>query len=74
MADVPAKRSRSLTRFGTGPGLLGVGGVLFLVTRVIVWLPLGFVGSWINGFLWPVILLCVLAGGFLTWRGAQGSD
>lgn len=74
MADVPAKRSRPLSRFGTGPSLLGVGALLFVLTRIIVWLPLSFVGSWINGFIWPVLLICVLAGGFLTWRGMQGSD
>lgn len=50
-----------------GARLLGLGVVLFVVTRIVVWLPLGFVGSWINGFIWPVLLLCLVAGAGLMW-------
>lgn len=61
-------------RFGNGPALLVVGAVLFVLTRIIKWLPLGIVGSWVNGFLWPVVILCVLGGGFLTYRKSQKSQ
>ena len=54
-----------------GPKLIGLGVVLFVVTRIIVWLPLGFVGTWINGFLWPVILLSIVAGVGMTYLKAK---
>ncbi|MEM7095051.1 MAG: hypothetical protein AAF567_18780 [Actinomycetota bacterium] len=57
-----------------GPLLLATAVSLFLVTRVIVWLPLGFIGTFINGFLWPVILLAGGIGGFLTWRQLRRGD
>ena len=60
------KRRRGLSRLG--PQMLGLSAVLFVLTRIIIWLPLGFVGSFINGILWPFIVLGVLIGGFLTWR------
>jgi hypothetical protein len=58
---------------GTGPSLMALGALLFVVTRIIVWLPLGFLGSWINGVLWPVLLLCLIAGAGLTYRKAKRS-
>lgn len=55
------------SKVGTGPTLVGFGVVLFVVTRIIVWLPLGFVGTWINGVLWPVLILSILAGAGLIY-------
>jgi hypothetical protein len=68
MADLSSlsKRPGGMSRLG--PPMLGAAAALFVLTRIIVWLPLGFVGSFINGILWPFILLGVLVGGFLTWR------
>ena len=66
------KRRPGLSRLG--PPMLGVAAALFVLTRIIVWLPLGFVGSFINGILWPFIVLGVLIGGFLTWRRFAKSD
>lgn len=48
--------------------MLAVGLALFVLTRVINWLPLGLIDGVINAVIWPVILVCVLGGGFLTWR------
>jgi hypothetical protein len=50
-----------------GPKLFGFGAGLFVVTRIIKWLPLGILGSWINGLLWPVLVLSVIAGGALMY-------
>jgi hypothetical protein len=60
-------------RIGTGPTLMSLGALLFVVTRIIRWLPLGFVGSWINGLLWPVLILCLVAGAGLTYIKAKRS-
>ena len=62
-------------RLSLGTRLIGFGVVLFVVTRIVVWLPLGFVGSWINGILWPVLVLSILAGAgllYLKSRRSQG--
>lgn len=57
-----------------GPHLIGLGVVLFVVTRIVRWLPLGFVGTWINSLLWPVLILAVLAGaGMLFLRSKRSS-
>lgn len=71
--ELPNERTiRKMTkRYGVGPLLLVAAVALFVVTRIIVWLPLGFIGTFINGFLWPVLLLCLVAGAFLTWRRSQ---
>lgn len=69
-----AKGVTGLFRRAPGPALLVTAVVLFIVTRIIVWLPLSIVGSWINGFLWPVIVISALAGAFLTWRRMQRSS
>ena len=50
-----------------GPKLIGFGVALYVLTRVIIWLPLGLLGTWINGFLWPVLVLSVVAGAGLTY-------
>ncbi|MGZ0176696.1 MAG: hypothetical protein ACKVIQ_07465 [Acidimicrobiales bacterium] len=50
-----------------GPKLFGFGAGLFVVTRIIKWLPLGILGSWINGLLWPVLVLSIIAGGALMY-------
>ena len=60
-------------RPSTGTKLIGFGVVLFLVTRVVVWLPLGFVGSWINGVLWPVLIVSILAGAGLLYLKSRRS-
>ena len=57
-----------------GTKLIGFGVVLFVVTRIVVWLPLGFVGSWINGILWPVLVLSILAGAGLLYLKARRSS
>jgi len=67
MENAPQKQSR-LSSIGTGPKLIGLAVALFVLTRIIVWLPLSIVGSWINGFLWPVLLLSLVAGVGLTYR------
>lgn len=57
-----------------GPQLIGLGVVLFIVTRIVRWLPLGFVGTWINSVLWPALILAVLAGaGMLFLRSKRSS-
>ena len=50
-----------------GPKLLGVGVATFILTRIIIALPLGLLGSWINGVLYPIMLLSLLAGGGLMY-------
>ena len=67
MADTPTRRRRRPVST-LGPPLLGVAAALFVLTRIIVWLPLGFVGTFINGIIWPFIVLSLLGGAFLTWR------
>lgn len=56
-----------------GPKLIGFGAVLFVLTRIINWLPLGLLGTWVNGFLWPVLLLSILAGGGLMYLKSKRS-
>lgn len=75
MAKVPAKQSSRLSpaNLAMGPKLIGLGVALFVLTRIIVWLPLGLLGSWINGFLWPILLLSILAGGGLTYMKSKRS-
>jgi len=65
-----------LERFSSnaGPTLIGISIVGFILTRIIVWLPLGIVGSWLNGLLWPVILLALVAGiGLMVLRRKRNS-
>ena len=75
MAKVPAQPNAhfSPSRLAMGPKLIGFGVALFVLTRIVVWLPLGLVGSWINGFLWPVLLLSILAGGGLMYLKSKRS-
>ncbi len=70
MAKASVKKSNRspVANVSMGPKLIGFGVALFVLTRIIIWLPLGLVGSWINGFLWPVLLLSVIAGAALTYR------
>ena len=63
----------SSRKIAMGPKLVGVGVALFVLTRIIRWLPLGFVGTWINGFLWPVLILAVIAGGGLMYFKSKRS-
>lgn len=51
-----------LANMGMGPKLIGVGVALFIVTRIINWLPLGWIDGPINGLLWLAILASVAAG------------
>lgn len=79
MARTPARTGSTPSRLSPGrlslgPKLIGLGVALFVVTRVIVWLPLGLVGSWINGFLWPVLLLSLIAGVGLTYLKSKRSS
>ena len=77
MADHPEPaRSGGLlrsSRFPLGTRLIGFGVVLFVVTRIVVWLPLGFVGSWINGILWPVLIVSILAGAGMLYLKSRRS-
>lgn len=59
---------RAVTQLGAGPTLLAAGVGLFVVTRVINWLPLGLIDGPINALIWPAIIVCVVVGGGLTWR------
>ena len=64
MSSLPEYRGNKIS---AGPALVGFGVALFVLTRIIVWLPLGFLGTWINGVLWPVLILSILAGGGLIY-------
>lgn len=66
--------ARSPARWPMGPKLIGFGVALFVVTRIVKWLPLGLVGSWINGILWPVLLLSIAAGAGLVWLRSKRSN
>ena len=57
-----------------GPKMVGFGAVLFVLTRIIRWLPLGFLGTWINGVLWPVLVLSILAGAGLMYLKSKRSS
>jgi len=74
MAKTPQSKSASggwLQRLPLGSKLIGLGVALFGLTRLIKWFPLGLLGSWINGILWPILLLSIVAGGALTYRSSQ---
>jgi len=77
MTNLPERaKSRRLLKssnLSTGTKLIGFGAGLFVVTRIIVWLPLGFIGTWINGLLWPVLVLSILAGAGLSYLKAKRS-
>ena len=75
MAKVPAQQTSRLSpsNVAMGPKLVGLGIGLFVVTRVIKWLPLGLLGTWVNGFLWPILLLSILAGGGLMYLKSKRS-
>lgn len=74
MANTPQVSSPSrLSSVGVGPKLIGLGVVLFVVTRIVKWLPLSIVGSWINGVLWPVLILALVAGVGLTYLRSSRS-
>lgn len=77
MAKTPVTKSESkgiarlLGRLPLGTKLISAGVLLFIVTRIIKWLPLGLLGSWVNGFIYPVLLICLGAGAFLTYRKSK---
>lgn len=75
MAKIPAKQSSRLspTNLALGPKLVGLGAALFVVTRIITWLPLGILGSWVNGVLWPILLVSIVAGGGLMYLKSKRS-
>lgn len=74
MAKVPAQQAPSrLSRIGLGPKLIGLGAALFVLTRIIKWLPLDWVDGPINGLLWIAILACLVVGGGLTYLKAKKS-
>ena len=77
MADLPEPATgRKLlrgTNLSTGTKLIGFGAGLFVITRIVVWLPLGFVGTWINGLLWPVLIVSILAGAGLLYLKSRRS-
>ena len=62
------KSSRfSLASVGLGPKLIGVGVALFVLTRIINWLPLGLIDGPINAVLLLGALVSVLAGAGLIY-------
>jgi len=64
----------SLARIGDkGPQLIGLGVALFVLTRIVRWLPLGFVGTWINSLLWPVLIVAILAGAGMFFLKSRSS-
>ena len=73
MANQPVTKSSPLANVGLGPKLIGVGVALFILTRIINWLPLGWIDGPINGALWLIILLCVGAGAGLTYLKSKKS-
>lgn len=75
MAIRPAKKSAQLSpaKASMGPKLIGFGAALFVLTRIIIWLPLGLLGTWINGVLWPVLLLSVAGGAGLMYLKSKRS-
>ncbi len=62
-----------LANVGLGPKLIGVGVALFVLTRIINWLPLGWIDGPINGVLWLAILATIGAGVGLTYLKAKRS-
>lgn len=75
MANVPVSKSSSpLGKLGVGPQLVGVGALLFVITRIIKWLPLGWIDGPINGLLWIAILGCVAAGAGITYFSSKKSS
>ena len=60
-------------RPNTGLRLIGFGAGLFVLTRIIIWLPLGILGTWINGILWPILVLSVLIGAGLLYLRSKRS-
>ena len=70
-ASVTRSPSRSLANVSMGPKFVGLGVGLFVVTRIIKWLPLGIVGSWINGVLWPILLLSIVGGAGLMYMKSK---
>ena len=73
MANQPATKSSPLASMGMGPKLMGIGVALFVLTRIINWLPLGWIDGPINGVLWLAILVCVGAGAGLTYLKSKRS-
>lgn len=71
MANTPATTRRlSPANLALGPKLIGVAIALFITTRIIIWLPLGLLGTWINGILWPILLLALVVGAGMTYAKA----
>ena len=66
-AEIEKASRFSLARVGMGPKLIGVAVALFVLTRIIEWLPLGWVDGPIKGVLWLGILGSLAAGIGLTY-------
>ena len=64
MANEPAQQAKPglLARLPMGPRLIAFGGGLFVLTRVIKFLPLDWVDGPILGLLWLAIIASVGAG------------
>lgn len=65
--------TRQSTSLSAGPKLLGAAVALFVLTRIITWLPLGWIDGPLLGLLWLGIIGCVLVGGGLTVMRARKS-
>ncbi len=60
-SNLPANSGKGALE-GAAPRLLGGGVAVIVLIQVIKWLPLGFLGSWVNSLLWPLALLAILGG------------
>lgn len=52
---------------------MGLGAVLFVVTRIIKWLPLDWIDGPINALLWLAIIGCLAVGGGITYLSSKRS-
>ena len=75
MANSPARKSSTAvaTKGRLGPKLIVVGVGLFVLTRIIVWLPLGAVDGPILALLWLGVIASVVAGAGLMFLNAKRS-
>jgi len=74
MAKSLAPQSSSpLARVPLGPKIMGLGAVLFVVTRIIKWLPLDWIDGPINALLWLAIIGCLAVGGGITYLSSKRS-
>jgi len=72
MANEPAPKDTSaLAKVPLGPKLIGTGVALFILSRIIKWLPLGWVDGPIMLVLWLAIIASVAAGAGLWYMDSK---